>query len=141
MPTVVIADDSPTLRKIVTSVLTKEGYDVVPAADGVEAVQAVFRTMPDACVFDVQMPRVSGYVAARVVKDDWMTAEIPIILLTSLDAASDRYWGKQAGADRYLSKDFEAPELAEAIAEVLGERAAATGDVPAGLRPGPIELS
>src|SRR4051794_34555664 len=141
MPTVVIADDSPTLRRIVTSVLSKEGYEVVVAEDGVEAVQAVFRTMPDACVFDVQMPRVSGYVAARVVKDDWQTADIPIILLTSLDAASDRYWGKQVGADRYLSKDFEAPELAEALSEVLAERAAATGDEPAGLRPDPVELS
>jgi CheY-like chemotaxis protein len=71
MPTVVIADDSPTLRRIVTSVLTREGFDVVTAEDGVEAVQAVFRTMPDAVVLDVQMPRVSGYVAARLLKDDW----------------------------------------------------------------------
>jgi CheY-like chemotaxis protein len=140
MPTVVIADDSPTLRRIVSSVLTKEGYDVVVAEDGVEAVQAVFRTMPDACVFDVQMPRVSGYVAARVVKDDWQTADIPIILLTSLDAASDRYWGKMVGADRYLSKDFEASELAEAVAEVLAEKTTARGGAPL-LRADPTELS
>lgn len=140
MPTVVIADDSPTLRRIVTSVLTKEGYEVVAAEDGVQGVQAVFATMPDACVFDVQMPRVSGYVAARVVKDDWQTADIPIILLTSLDAASDRYWGKQAGADRYLSKDFEASELAEAVAEVLAEREQARGGRPA-VKADPSELS
>ena len=140
MPTVVIADDSPTLRRIVSSVLTKEGYEVVIAEDGVEAVQAVFRTMPDACVFDVQMPRVSGYVAARVVKDDWQTADIPIILLTSLDAASDRYWGKMVGADRYLSKDFEAPELAEAVAEVLAEKKKARGGAP-NLKADPSELS
>ncbi|MDX6226684.1 MAG: hypothetical protein QOI76_74 [Frankiales bacterium] len=140
MPTVVIADDSPTLRRIVSSVLTKEGYDVVVAEDGVEAVQAVFRTMPDACVFDVQMPRVSGYVAARVVKDDWQTADIPIILLTSLDAASDRYWGKMVGADRYLSKDFEASELAEAVAEVLAEKAKARGGAPI-LKADPLELT
>ncbi|MDX6245166.1 MAG: hypothetical protein QOE76_2889 [Frankiales bacterium] len=140
MPTVVIADDSPTLRRIVSSVLTKEGYDVVVAEDGVEAVQAVFRTMPDACVFDVQMPRVSGYVAARVVKDDWQTSDIPIILLTSLDAASDRYWGKMVGADRYLSKDFEAPELAEAVAEVLAEKAKARAGAP-NLKADPLELT
>ncbi len=140
MPTVVIADDSPTLRRIVSSVLTKEGYDVVIAEDGVEAVQAVFRTMPDACVFDVQMPRVSGYVASRVVKDDWQTSDIPIILLTSLDAASDRYWGKMVGADRYLSKDFEAPELVEAVAEVLAEKAKARGGAPH-LKADPLELT
>jgi twitching motility two-component system response regulator PilH len=139
MPTVVIADDSPTLRRIVSSVLSKEGYEVVIAEDGVEAVQAVFRTMPDACVFDVQMPRVSGYVAARVVKDDWQTADIPIILLTSLDAASDRYWGKQVGADRYLSKDFEASELAEAVLEVIAEKTKARGGAPI-LKADPVEL-
>ena len=140
MPTVVIADDSPTLRRIVTSVLTREGFDVVPAEDGVEAVQMVFRTMPDAVVLDVQMPRVSGYVAARLLKDDWQTADIPVILLTSLDAASDRYWGAQTGADRYLTKDFEAPQLVEAVGEVIAAADAARNGRPA-LRPDPVELS
>jgi hypothetical protein len=86
------------------------------------------------------MPRVSGYVAARLLKDDWQTAGIPIILLTSLDAASDRYWGAQTGADRYLTKDFEAPQLVDAVREVI---AAAESDVdgrPA-LKADPVELS
>jgi twitching motility two-component system response regulator PilH len=140
MPTVVIADDSPTLRRIVTSVLSKDGFEVVAAEDGVDAVQAVFRTMPDAVVLDVQMPRVSGYVAARLLKDDWQTADIPVILLTSLDAASDRYWGAQTGADRYLTKDFEAPQLVEALHEVLAGAEAARNGAPA-LRPDPVEIS
>jgi len=140
MPTVVIADDSPTLRRIVSSVLTRAGYDVVVAEDGVLAVQAVFRTQPDAVVLDIQMPRVSGYVAARVLKDDWQTADIPVVLLTSLDAASDRYWGSQTGADRYLTKDFAAPELAAAVAEVLAVAAQRRAGRPP-LRPDPLELS
>jgi twitching motility two-component system response regulator PilH len=140
MPTVVIADDSPTLRRIVSSVLTRDGFDVVQAEDGVEAVQAVLRTMPDAVVLDVQMPRVSGYVAARLLKDDWQTADIPIVLLTSLDAASDRYWGAHAGADRYLTKDFEAPQLVEAVREVIAAADAARGGRPA-LRPDPVEIT
>jgi len=119
MPTVLIADDSPTLRRIVSSVLEKAGYDIVIAEDGVEAVQAAFRSQPDAIILDVQMPRLSGYVAARLLKDDWQTTEIPLVLLTSLDAASDRYWGAQTGADRFLTKDFEAPQLVDALAEVL----------------------
>ncbi len=138
MPTVVIADDSPTLRRIVTSVLTKEGFEVVPAEDGVSAVQQVFATMPDAVVLDVQMPRVSGYVAARLLKDDWQTAGIPIILLTSLDAASDRYWGAQTGADRYFTKDFEAPQLVTAVREVIDAASAASGG--RSLRPDPVSL-
>ena len=139
MPTVVIADDSPTLRRIVTSVLTREGFEVIPAEDGVEAVQAVFRVHPDAVVLDVQMPRVSGYVAARLLKDDWQTSDIPIVLLTSLDAASDRYWGAQTGADKYLTKDFEAPELVAAVTGVIAAAAAARGGRPV-LRPDPLEL-
>jgi CheY-like chemotaxis protein len=140
MPTVVIADDSPTLRRIVSSVLGREGFEVVAAEDGVQAVQEVFRTMPDAVVLDVQMPRVSGYVAARLLKDDWQTADIPVILLTSLDAASDRYWGAQTGADRYLTKDFEAPQLVEAVREVMAAAEAARKGAPA-LRPDPLEIS
>src|SRR3954468_1337856 len=140
MPTVVIADDSPTLRRIVSSVLGREGFDIVPAEDGVEAVQAVFRTMPEVVILDVQMPRVSGYVAARLLKDDWQTADIPIILLTSLDAASDRYWGLQTGADRYLTKDFEAPQLVEAVRETLAAAESPRAGQPA-LRPDPVEVS
>ena len=140
MPTVVIADDSATLRRIVTSVLSREGYDVVPAEDGVEAVQTVFRTMPDLVILDVQMPRVSGYVATRLLKDDWQTLDIPVLLLTSLDAASDRYWGAQTGADRYLTKDFEAPQLVAAVAELLAEADKARAGHPP-LRPEPFELS
>jgi DNA-binding response OmpR family regulator len=139
MPTVVIADDSPTLRRIVTSVLTREGFEVITAEDGVEAVQAVFRVRPDAVVLDVQMPRVSGYVAARLLKDDWQTSDIPIVLLTSLDAASDRYWGAQTGADSYLTKDFEAPELVAAVTSAIAAAEAARGGRPA-MRPDPLEL-
>ena len=137
---VVSADDSPTLRKIVSTVLSKEGYEVIAVEDGLQAVQAVFREMPDVIVLDVQMPRVSGYVAARVLKDDWQTQQIPIILLTSLDAASDRYWGKQAGADTYLSKDFEAPDLVAAVADLLEE---AKQKAPGGriLKADPLDLS
>jgi len=140
MPTVVIADDSPTLRRIVSSVLERDGFTVVQAEDGVSAVQAVFRTMCDAVVLDVQMPRVSGYVAARLLKDDWRTADIPVLLLTSLDAASDRYWGAQVGAARFLTKDFEAPQLVAAVQEVIDGADAERGGRPP-LRVDPIEMT
>ncbi len=140
MAKIVIADDSPTLRRIVTSVLTKEGHEVVAAEDGIGAVQAVLREQPDAVVLDVQMPRVSGFIAARLIKDDWQTADIPVVMLTSLDAASDRYWAGQAGVDRYLTKDFEAPELAGTIEEVLLAAKASRGGRPR-LTPDTLEVS
>jgi DNA-binding response OmpR family regulator len=137
---IVIADDSPTLRRIVTSVLSKEGHEVIAVEDGIQAVQAVLREQPDAVVLDVQMPRVSGFIAARLLKDDWQTADIPVVMLTSLDAASDRYWAGQAGVDRYLTKDFEAPELAITIEEVLLAATAARGG-RARLVPDTLDLS
>ena len=140
MAKIVIADDSPTLRRIVTSVLTKQGHEVVATEDGITAVQAVFLHQPDAVLLDVQMPRVSGFIAARLLKDDWQTADVPVVMLTSLDAASDRYWAGQAGVDRYLTKDFEAGELAATLNEVLADAAAARRGRP-DLRPDPLELS
>jgi DNA-binding response OmpR family regulator len=140
MPTIVVADDSPTLRRIVSTVLEREGFTVVTAEDGVEAVQAAFREQPDAVILDVQMPRVSGYVAARLLKDDWQTADVPILLLTSLDAASDRYWGGHVGADQYLTKDFEAPELVAAVRGLIDTAEQARGGGPA-LRPDPVEVT
>jgi CheY-like chemotaxis protein len=140
MATIVIADDSPTLRRIVTSVLTKEGHEVVAAEDGIGAVQQVFAHQPDAVVLDVQMPRVSGFIAARVLKDDWQTADIPVVMLTSLDANADRYWAGEAGVDRYLTKDFQAGDLAATIDEVLQAATAARGGRPA-LKADPLELS
>ena len=140
MPRIVIADDSPTLRRIVSSVLTSAGHEVIQAEDGVDAVQTVFREQPDAVVMDVQMPRVSGYVATRLLKDDWQTADIPVVLLTSLDAASDRYWGSKTGADGYLTKDFEAPDLTQAVSDVLAQAAAARGGRPS-IKPDPVDLS
>jgi DNA-binding response OmpR family regulator len=139
-PTVVIADDSPTLRRVVSGVLEREGFRVVVAEDGMSAVQAVFRTQPDAVVMDVQMPRLSGYVAARLLKEDWSTKDIPVALLTSLDSASDRYWGDKAGADRYLTKDFESRDLAIAVRSLIDAASEARGGRER-LRPDPVELS
>jgi CheY-like chemotaxis protein len=133
--TAVIADDSPTMRRIVTNVLEGAGWRVVEAADGVQAVQAVFQEQPDVVVLDVQMPRMPGTVVARILKEDWATADIPIVLLTALDAAGDRYWGNKSGTDRYLTKDFEADDLARTVEEL------ATAAPRGSLRADPVTLS
>jgi len=140
MAHIVVADDSPTVRRVVTSLLTRAGHDVVATADGLEAVQAVHRHQPDLVVMDVQMPRLSGYLAARLLKEDWATAGIPIVLLSALDAASDRYWGAKAGADRYSTKGFEGSDLVDAVQELLDEAARARGGTER-LRHDPVQLS
>ncbi len=137
---IVIADDSATMRRIVTTVLEKDGHEVVQAEDGLSAVQAVFATQQDVVVMDVQMPRLSGYIAARLLREDWATADIPIVLLTSLDAAADRYWGGMSGAARYLTKDFEPGELSACVADVAADAEKARGGRDR-LRPDVVELS
>lgn len=119
MPTVVIADDSPLLRRIVTSVLTSGGFDVVAAEDGVSAVAAVYRSVPDAVVLDAALPRVSGQVVTRLLKADWRTRTIPIVLASPHDAAGGRFWAAQAGADRCLTRDFEPAELTATVRELI----------------------
>ncbi len=69
-------------------------------------------------------------MAARVLKDDWRTADVPVLFLTSLTAASDRYWAAQAGGARFLTKDFEAPELERAVRAAIDDAAVARGGRP-----------
>ena len=95
--TIVIADDSPTLRRIVDLASYQGGPRGRHGGGRHRGRAGGVPHQPDAVVLDVQMPRVSGFIAARLLKDDWQTADIPVIMLTSLDAASDRYW---AGAGR-----------------------------------------
>ena len=108
MARIVIADDSPTLRRIVTSVLTKEGHEVVAAEDGIGAVQAVLREQPDAVVLDVPMPRVPGFIAARLNKDDWTTQDIPVVRRTPPNPPSHRCRAGAAGT-RHRRQDL--PDL------------------------------
>ncbi len=135
MTTIVVADDSPTLRRILRGVLGRAGHEVVETVDGLVAVQAALARQPDAVVLDVHMPRMSGFLAARLLKDDWRTAHIPVVILTSSVAAAHRAYAAHAGADRYLTKDFEAPELVEALAALLSGPT-----TPPSARPDPVDV-
>lgn len=119
MPTILIADDSAARRRIISSALEQAGYEVVLAADGVEAIQSVFRDQPDLLIVDAEMPRLSGYVVTRLLKDDWQTEHIPIVIIASDTTAADRYRGEQTGAELRLTKDFGAAELVPTVQHVL----------------------
>ena len=81
-PTVLIADDSPTLRRIVSTVLERAGFTVVTAEDGVEAVQGVFRTQPDAVILDIRMPGMSGVEFLRQIRSDTRLSQLPVGIVT-----------------------------------------------------------
>jgi DNA-binding response OmpR family regulator len=131
---ILVADDSPVIRAAVTSLLRDAGYEVVTAEDGIEAIQQFYSQVPDLVLLDIKMPRMSGYVACRLIKEDWSVAHIPILILTALDSAEDRYWSEKSGADGYLTKESLGEELLAAIRAVGATRALSelsTGEIVA----------
>ena len=131
---ILVADDSPVIRAAVGSLLREAGYEVTTAEDGIEAIQEFYAQPPDLVLLDIKMPRMSGYVACRLIKEDWSVAHIPILILTALDSAEDRYWSEKSGADGYLTKESLGEELLSAIRSARATRALSeltTGEVEA----------
>ncbi|MCL6105798.1 MAG: diguanylate cyclase [Actinobacteria bacterium] len=127
---ILVAEDSPTQQRIIKTVLSREGFDVVIAGDGIEAVTQAFQENPDLVVLDIEMPRMDGYQVCRLLKDDYRTSRTPVIMLTSKSQETDKFWGLQTGADRYVTKDFQLTGLAGAVRELLGG-GDKDGDAPA----------
>lgn len=119
---ILVADDSPTISSMLSFMLESQGYQVIAAKDGIEAIAAAYRDRPDLVLLDIEMPRMNGYQTCRLLKDDAQTKRIPIIMLTSKDQRSDRFWGLTTGADEYLTKDFEPEELFGLIERCLAAR-------------------
>jgi len=107
---ILVADDSATVRNVISTVLQDVGYAVVTACDGVEAINLAYRELPDVIILDLFMPNINGYQVCRILKNDSFTASIPIIILTSARGDKNKFWSLKTGADRFLTKDFEAPD-------------------------------
>lgn len=120
---VLIADDSPVIRAAVTSLLSEAGFDVVTASDGFEAIQSFYAELPDLVLLDIKMPKMNGYVVCRLIKEDYSVAHIPVLILTALDSAEDRYWSEKSGADGYLTKESLGQDLVGAIRSARATRA------------------
>lgn len=117
---ILIADDSPTIVGVVQFLLHSQGYEVITASDGIEAILKVYQTRPDLVLLDIEMPKMNGYQVCRLLKSDEMTKTIPIIILTSRDQKRDRFWGLLTGADEFMTKNFESEdELFTTIQNVL----------------------
>lgn len=116
---ILVAEDSQTQRQIIKSVLAREGYEVIVAGDGIEAVSLAFREIPDLLILDIDMPKMNGYQVCRLVKDDYRTSHIPVVMLTGRDQETDKFWGLKTGADRYVTKGFQLSGLADTVRELL----------------------
>jgi len=129
--TILVADDSPTIVEILKFMLSTMGYEVAVATDGIEAIERTYTVHPDLILLDIEMPKMNGYQVCRLIKADRATSHIPVLILTSRDQASDRFWGLATGADEYVVKDLEDETLFDRIQYLLEERA--TTEQPARL--------
>lgn len=117
--TILLADDDPAVSRFVEVILTRAGYTVVQASDGVEAIERVRRSAPDLVVLDIRMPRLDGLEVLRTLRQDPATSQIPVILLTTRAQVEDRVKGFESGADDYVPKPFEPQELLVRIQSLL----------------------
>jgi chemosensory pili system protein ChpA (sensor histidine kinase/response regulator) len=121
---VLVVDDSLTVRKITDRLLTREGYRVAVAKDGLEALEKLRDQLPDVMITDVEMPRMDGFDLVKNVRTDDSLKALPIIMITSRTADKHRQHAAEIGVDVFLGKPYEEGELLGHIA-TLAKRAIA----------------
>lgn len=116
---ILVVDDSPDNVEIIATRLRYRGYDILEATGGEEALKLVGEAMPDLVLLDVMLPGMDGYEVARRIKTDPSLPFVPIILVTARDSTQDKVAGLDAGADDYLTKPINFPELEARVRSML----------------------
>ena len=132
MPTVLVVDDDPTVREVVTGYLERAGLDVVEAGDGPAAVEAARDRAPDLVVLDLTLPGLDGLEVFRRMRSE--RGDLPVVMLTARGEESDRVLGLEIGADDYVTKPFSSRELVLRIQSILRR----TAPAPAAATNGPL---
>ena len=123
MTKIMVVEDDAALREIYGVRITAEGYDVVTAGDGEEALTVAVRERPDLMIADVMMPKISGFDMLDILRNTPETANIRVIMMTALSSDEQRTRGEALGCERYLVKSQVGIEdLVAAIHDVLGDR-------------------
>src|SRR5437763_13360768 len=120
---VLVVDDTPLNIKLLGDLLAVKGYAVTTAANGAEALAKLAAETPDIVLLDVMMPGLSGYDVCRRIRDDPATALLPVVMVTSLDPQTERVKGIEAGADDFIAKPINQPELFARVRSLLRSRA------------------
>jgi len=114
-----VVDDDDVIRQLITVNLELEGFEVIPAVDGQDALDKVKDAQPDVVTLDVMMPRVDGWEAAARLREDPETAHIKVILLSARAQESDIQRGERIGVDAYLTKPFDPDELIDVVRRMV----------------------
>ncbi len=122
MALIVVMEDDAATRMLVASVLKKDGHDVLSTDNGLEGLLLVRSHKPDLIISDIQMPQMDGFAMLQALRADVALAEIPVILLTSLQERAHMRIGMTSGADDYITKPFRPGELREATVAQLNRR-------------------
>ena len=117
---ILVVDDSPTHLRLAVEPLGEKGYQVVTATDGEEALKKAEAEKPALVVLDVVMPKINGFKVCREIKTSPKYKGTKVILCTSKNQESDKFWGEKQGADFYLTKPFQEKDLLNAVAKLLG---------------------
>lgn len=120
---VMVVDDSLTVRRVTQRLLAREGYQVVLAKDGVDALEQLQSVTPAVMLVDIEMPRMDGFDLTRNVRDDERTRHIPIVMITSRTAEKHRNYAMQIGVNEYLGKPYQEDQLLKLIAGFVGKEA------------------
>lgn len=118
-PLVMVVDDSPTVRKLVSLTLERRGYRVISAFDGVAAIKELGSCRPDLILLDINMPRLDGYRLCKLIKKHEATQSIPVVMLSGKDGMFDKLRGRLVGCSDYITKPFEADALTHKVAKYL----------------------
>lgn len=121
LKTVMIVDDSVTVRKVTTRFLEREGYNVITAKDGVDALQILQDELPDVMLLDIEMPRMDGFEVAKNIRTTSRWKDIPIIMITSRTGEKHRERALSLGVDRYMGKPYQEDALLSNIHELLAK--------------------
>ena len=122
LPTVMVVDDSLTVRKITGRLLAREGYQVVLAKDGVEALELLLDVIPDVMLVDIEMPRMDGFDLTRNIRADAHLKAIPIIMITSRMADKHRNYAFEIGVNDYLGKPYQEDDLLRLVADYVRQQ-------------------
>ncbi len=124
MPTILIADDEPTIRQLIRETLSIDPtYSFLECPDGVAAIETVRAAYPDLIILDIMMPKMDGLQVCRLIKSDPVLRTLPVILVTAYATRRNEEIGREAGADAFIPKPFEETEIRDVVSQTLQRRA------------------